>query len=358
MKTALSSREITHTLCTVSTSILLCTSMETQAAPPENQPETWYQENPISIGFLPSGNLLAPGAMTDSSAHQPGLDFFNKTSTPITNDTEQPALARPFGQGEVRNLDPLQSAALSTFLIGPAMFTSRSAGGQTQRAGLFVGNSRLSGTPESFTAGPVAPRGDHQNLEGKSLGAYWSLIGAQGWHVDLMAVGTRLNGYTRDDQGTRLATEGNAVTLSVEGGFPIGLSENWVIEPQAQLVNQRVSLDSQSSGAASNTSDDLSSWSGRVGARLKGSYELRGLPVEPYVRTNLWHTFSSGETLSLDQVEKINGRNSSSSVELGLGLVARVSQTVSVYVSADYSGSFDDDDLNGVIGSLGVRMRW
>jgi len=41
-----------------------------------------------------------------------------------------------------------------------------------------------------------------------------------------------------------------------------------------------------------------------------------------------------------------------------LGLVAKVSRDVSVYVSADYSSNLDDNDLNGVMGNLGVRMSW
>jgi hypothetical protein len=49
-----------------------------------------------------------------------------------------------------------------------------------------------------------------------------------------------------------------------------------------------------------------------------------GLPVEPCVRTNLWHTVYSGNTITLDQVDKISRSRSSSTVELGLvlGLVA------------------------------------
>jgi outer membrane autotransporter protein len=66
----------------------------------------------------------------------------------------------------------------------------------------------------------------------------------------------------------------------------------------------------------------------------------------------------TGNTVTLDQVDKISSSRSSSTVELGLGLVARVTPTVSLYISADYSSDVDDNDLNGLIGSLGVRMRW
>ena len=148
------------------------------------------------------------------------------------------------------------------------------------------------------------------------------------------------------------------MTLSVEGGFPIGLGENWVIEPQAQLINQRITLDTPYAGSGNASSSDLTSWSGRVGAHLKGSYDISGMPVEPYVRTNLWHTVYSGNAVTLDQVDKISSSRKSSTVELGLGLVAKVTPTVSLYVSADYSSDVDDNDLNGLIGSLGVRMRW
>lgn len=69
-------------------------------------------------------------------------------------------------------------------------------------------------------------------------------------------------------------------------------------------------------------------------------------------------TPSTGNTVTLDQVDKISSSRSSSTVELGLGLVVRVTPTVSLYVSADYSSDVDNSDLNGLIGSLGVRMCW
>jgi outer membrane autotransporter protein len=66
----------------------------------------------------------------------------------------------------------------------------------------------------------------------------------------------------------------------------------------------------------------------------------------------------TGNTVTLDQVDKISSSRNSSTVEVGLGLVARVTPAVSFYVSADYSSDVDENDLNGLIGSLGVRMRW
>ena len=242
---------------------------------------------------------------------------------------------------------------------GPAVLTLQS-GSHTQTIGLIGGFNQIQANGNGvLTSRALAdPTSDTLNLQGQSLGAYYSLIGAQGWHVDLSASGGRVSGFSRNEQGARQATEGSAMTFSVEGGFPIGLSENWVVEPQAQLINQRITLDTPYAGSGNASSTDLTAWSGRVGARLKGSYDLNGLPVEPYVRTNLWHTVYTGSTVTLDQVDKISSSRKSSTVELGLGLVARVTPAVSLYVSADYSSDVDDNDLNGMIGSLGVRMRW
>ncbi|KHK64723.1 autotransporter outer membrane beta-barrel domain-containing protein [Pseudomonas frederiksbergensis] len=300
MKTSSRTQELKTTFCTVSTSLLLCSSMPALAELDDPLAAPWYDRTPAD----------------------------NQASN-----------------------DPTSGKS-------PALFTLRNTSGHTQRVGLIGGQNRIiaNGSGMLITPALAEPGQDAWNLQGPNLGAYWSLTGPAGWHVDLSASGGRVNGFSLDEQGQRHATEGSAVTLSVEGGFPIGISENWVVEPQAQLINQRITLDTPN--GENGDSSELSTWSGRVGARLKGTYQVNGLGVEPYVRTNLWHTVQSADTLTLDKVDKINSSRKSSTVEVGLGLVARVTPVVSLYVSADYSSDVDDNDLNGVIASLGVRMRW
>lgn len=243
-------------------------------------------------------------------------------------------------------------------LNGPALITLQSSGGSTQRVGLMGGTNQFQGNGNGLVNSAIVDPNNTLNVQGPNLGAYWSLTGANGWHVDLTASGGRVNGYSLNDQGQRQAAEGSAMTLSVQGGFPIGISENWVIEPQAELINQRISLDTPYAGSGNASSTDLTSWSGRVGASLKGSYDIKGLPIEPYVRTNFWHTVNTSDTVTLGQVDKLSSSRNASSIELGLGLVARVTPSVSLYVSGDYNSASVNNDLYGLIGSLGVRMRW
>ncbi|POF43949.1 autotransporter outer membrane beta-barrel domain-containing protein [Pseudomonas laurylsulfativorans] len=355
MKTSLTSQEIKITFCTVSISLLLCSSMEVQAATAEQEATPWYRQD-IPTPGLSSFVATWPGQF---STH-PDL----RSSSLTTEDAAPAAWDQLYGQPSYQAQTDYLSQGLAGpgthELKGPAILTLQSASGHTQRVGLVGGTSQyqINNNGAQITPAMSDPNRDTLNLQGHSLGAYWSLTGPQGWYVDLTASGGRVSGFSRNEQGTRRATEGSAMTLSVEGGFPIGLGENWVIEPQAQLINQRITLDTPYAGSGSASSTDLTSWSGRVGARLKGSYDIKGMPVEPYVRTNLWHTVYTGNTVTLDQVDKISSSRKSSTVELGLGLVARVTPTVSLYVSADYSSDVDDNDLNGLIGSLGVRMRW
>jgi len=293
--------------------------------------------------FSPRPDLQGTRLITEDLAPSAWDELYGRSARQAQTDVLSSGYAMP-GSGDFK---------------GPAVLTLKSAS-HTQKIGLIGGLNQIQANGNGvLTSRALAdPNSDTLNLQGQSLGAYYSLIGAQGWHVDLSASGGRVSGFSRNGQGARQATEGSAMTFSVEGGFPIGLSDNWVVEPQAQLINQRITLDTPYAGSGNASSSDLTAWSGRVGARLKGSYDLNGLPVEPYVRTNLWHTVYTGNTVTLDQVDKISSSRKSSTVELGLGLVARVTPAVSLYVSADYSSDVDDNDLNGIIGSLGVRMRW
>ncbi|WP_085695202.1 MULTISPECIES: autotransporter outer membrane beta-barrel domain-containing protein [unclassified Pseudomonas] len=356
MKTSLTSHEITITFCTFSSSILLCSSMEAQAGPAQDETTPWYRQD-VPVMTLPATLVTPEAQRLNPRPDRQGEHLITEDLAPGAWDRLYGASSR---QAQLDVLTPGFATPGSGDFKGPAVLTVRSDNGHTQRIGLIGGVKQIqvNGGGLVTSRALADPTSDTLNLQGQSLGAYYSLTGAQGWHVDLSASGGRVSGFSRNEQGARLATEGSAMTFSVEGGFPIGLTDNWVVEPQAQLINQRITLDTPYAGSGNASSSDISAWSGRVGARLKGSYDLNGLPVEPYVRTNLWHTVYTGNTVTLDQVDKISSSRKSSTVELGLGLVARMTPTVSLYVSADYSSDVDDNDLNGLIGSLGVRMRW
>ncbi|MFJ4454775.1 autotransporter domain-containing protein [Pseudomonas sp. NPDC089392] len=342
----------------VSTSLLLATPVETFAFELQGDPTSpgFLQQpavpqlslDPVSASGLSIGTLNAFSHSMDQRHGQAAPDL-------VASQWSQffPSAARNGAQPPDQLEAPSQQ-----LMIGPDLFVRETAAGNVHRAGIFVGHNNL----QSSFNGMRPLLGDKQrnavNLSGESLGVYWSMTHEQGWHLDAVAMGSRIDVNGRGENGQRLDDSGHAMTFSLEGGIPIRLGGGWVIEPQAQLINQQFYPGSRVQEETLQAFDSQPSWSGRVGAKLSGNYEVRGMPVEPYVRTNVWYDFSNADEVQLDQVDKISSSRYSTTVELGLGLVARVTPSVALFVSADYSSDVDGNDLNGLIGSLGVRMRW
>ena len=342
----------------VSTSLLLATPVETFAYE--------LQGDPTSPGFLqqPAMPQMSLDPVSASGLSIGTLSAFSQTMSARHGQTAPDLIASQWAQlfpttsrSGAQPPDQLEAPS-QQLTIGPDLFVRETAAGNVHRAGIFVGHNNL----QSSLNGMRPLLGDKQrnavNLSGESLGVYWSMTHEQGWHLDAVAMGSRIDVMGRGENGQRLDESGHAMTFSVEGGYPIRLGGNWVIEPQAQLINQQFFPGNQVQEETLQAFDSQPSWSGRVGAKLSGRYEVRGMPIEPYVRTNVWYDFSNPDEVKLDQVDKISSSRYSTTVELGLGLVARVTPSVALFVSADYSSDVDDNDLNGLIGSLGVRMRW
>ncbi|KFE56459.1 autotransporter [Pseudomonas syringae] len=312
---------------------------------------------------VPNYAVVAPAASTLALLSLGTFHDRQGEQSLLTENGWAPAgWARVFGNDFKRSwsgtVAPSLDASLKGYQVGHDLYASQLQSGQNQRLGLFVGHSRLDGHVDGFAEGFKDRRTGKLKLEGDSVGLYWTLTDPMGWYFDAVAMGTRLDGYSRSDRGVRIDTEGHAVTVSVEAGYPVQVSTNWVVEPQAQLINQHINLDSQNDGISA-VSFDSQAWNtGRLGARLKGRYIARGMPLEPYVRANVWRSFGGSDTVTFNHTQSIKTEHRSTTADLGLGLVAKVSKNVSVYVSADYSSNLDDNDLEGVVGNLGVRMSW
>lgn len=244
------------------------------------------------------------------------------------------------------------------YQVGHDLYAAQTSGGQTQRFGLFIGQSRLRGDVKGFALGWQNHRSGRVKLDGDNVGAYWTLTDPTGWYVDLVAMGTRLDGDNKSDRGVKMDTKGHALALSAEAGYPVTLSEHWVVEPQAQVIGQKIDLDSQHDGISKVSFDSQEYWTGRLGARLKGRYLVSNTPVEPYLRANVWHTFGGSDTVTYDEVDRIKSDHKSSTADIGVGAVAQLSSAVSAYVEGKYGTGLDDNNFEGASGSIGVRVSW
>lgn len=207
----------------VSTSLLLATPVETIAYE--------LQGDPTSPGFLQQP-VAAQLSLDPLSASGLSLGTLNAFSQQMSERHQQPApdlIASQWAQffptsARGRALPPAQLEAPSQqLMIGPDLFVRETAAGDVHRAGIFVGHNNL----QSSFRGARPLLGDKQrkavNLSGESLGVYWSMTHEQGWHLDAVAMGSRIDVMGRGENGQRLDDSGHAMTFSVEGGYPIRL---------------------------------------------------------------------------------------------------------------------------------------
>ncbi|MND67748.1 Outer membrane protein IcsA autotransporter precursor [compost metagenome] len=244
------------------------------------------------------------------------------------------------------------------FQIGHDLYGSHVSEEYYQRTGLFIGKSRLRGDVDGFAGGFDNIRAGKTKLDGTHLGVYWTLSKPLGGYIDLVAMYSDLDGDSDSERGLKIDNDGHAVTLSAEAGYPFPVADNWVVEPQVQLINQHITLDDQSDGISDVSFDAQDYLTGRLGARLKGRYLFDNKPVEPYVRANVWRTTGGSSTVTYDNVDAIKTEHDAAWADLEMGVVTQLSNSVSTYFSIGYSANIDSNQREGVNGNAGLRISW
>jgi outer membrane autotransporter protein len=313
-------------------------------------------EVPIYSVFIPAAQIMAREAVGTFHDRQGDQSLLSEAGTAPAG------WARLYGSDVRREwtgtASPRFDGSTKGYQVGHDLYAAPTDSGQVQHAGLFVGQSRLQGSVNGFAEGFKGTKAGRMKINGDHFGAYWTLVDPGGGYLDAVVMATRLDGSSRSNQGVRLDTGGHALSLSLESGYPMAISEHWVIEPQAQVIHQRIDLDRHNDGISDVAFDSQPYWTTRLGARVKGRYVVDDLPVEPYVRANVWHVLDGKDTVTYNGIDRIKARHTSSSSELGVGVVVGVAPGVSVYMAVDYAAQLDSNDVAGASGSMGVRVSW
>jgi outer membrane autotransporter protein len=244
---------------------------------------------------------------------------------------------------------------------GLDIFAREAEDGRRDHFGLFVGRTRADGDVRGFALGWNNLTVGDTRLDDTHLGLYWSRIGASGAYLDAVILASRYDGEANSSRGIGIDLEGDGTVASLEVGYPVGWGEGsrWSLEPQAQLVWQRLSFDDQQDDFASVAFDSDNALTGRVGLRLSGNYETSGGLLQPYLKLNYWHGFG-GEDIVRFNADAISTQQRFNAIELGAGLVAQFNANASVYVVLDYTTDTGDEgrERRTVEGNVGVRFTW
>ena len=265
--------------------------------------------------------------------------------------------------------DPRASGQLLGFQSGIDLWRGEWIPGHRDVAGIYVGyanaNVDVSGlvTNEAMT-GYVLRKTGGLNLDAWSGGAYWTHYGPGDWYLDAVAQATHYQGAA-STQFARLDTSGFGFLSSLETGYPVRLpmlGPGFVLEPQAQIVWQRVSFDDANDGLGQVGLGTTSGASGRIGLRGKWTIVSESGQVwQPYVRANLWRDWGAQATAVYSGVDLVPLLQQATRLQLGGGLSVKVNTNVSLYANADYQfavGNTDGGQRDGIRGAAGVRYTW
>lgn len=79
---------------------------------------------------------------------------------------------------------------------------------------------------------------------------------------------------------------------------------------------------------------------------------------QPYLNLNLWHNFERSDKITFDAADVISTKFDGTSLEIGGGVVAKLSSAVSLYAAAGYTSALGGKDRRSVQGNLGLRVTW
>ena len=89
----------------------------------------------------------------------------------------------------------------------------------------------------------------------------------------------------------------------------------------------------------------------------QGETTINGMVLQPYLKANIWHDFGGTDTVRFDTTD-ISTEGRSTSFEFGGGVVAKVTDKVSIFATGDYTTNLGGDKRRILEGNLGFSVKW
>jgi outer membrane autotransporter protein len=263
--------------------------------------------------------------------------------------------------------DPRADGWIGGFQGGIDLWRNGSPSGQRDAAGVYFAYGQADINVNGLVTNPAATgymltATGSLNLEAYSAGAYWTHYGPGGWYLDAILQETAYRGNATT-QFAQLPTNGSGFISSLEAGYPIALplGPHFVLEPQAQIIWQRVSFNDANDGLGPVGLGTTSGPTGRLG--LRGQWTVdgdNGIRWQPYVGVNVWRGWGAEATTSfgIDQVQLIE---SATRTEVLGGITAKLDSRLSFYAQGGYQFAIDqanDSSRSGAQGNIGLRYTW
>lgn len=260
--------------------------------------------------------------------------------------------------GQAGTVSPTSEGRLRGFQAGADLWAD-----PHWRAGIYVGELKGDMRVTGFARGALNYAAGSNDLRSQYLGAYATWKDGSGLYLDGVLQAGR-HRYTAAP-ALSLAGEGKGDSLlaSVEVGQAFRIAPSWTIEPQLQLVHQRVSLDNTAIAGALVQQKSRNGWLVRAGVRVKGEIATGAGLLQPYARVNVYRSSSGTDITRFTgpaAYADIATRTGGTSTEVAAGATLQLTQNMSLYgeLGKLWASSGGARTKGGINGSVGMQVRW
>jgi fibronectin-binding autotransporter adhesin len=232
------------------------------------------------------------------------------------------------------------------------------------RAGIYVGQLEGDTRVSGFSSGLLNGAAGRNDLRSQYLGLYGTFTSDDGFYADTVLQAGRHRYTVQPQLSAGVTGKGNSFLASIEVGKAFALGTGgWSVEPQLQLIHQRLRLDDVAIPGALVQQDADSSWTARAGVRIKGSFATGAGTLQPYARLNVYRSSKGNDVarfVNPAAITPVGAPIGGTSTELAAGFTLAVSQRTSLY------GELGKQRASGgvarvgssVNAGVGVRVKW
>ncbi|QOQ84344.1 autotransporter outer membrane beta-barrel domain-containing protein [Comamonas thiooxydans] len=256
-------------------------------------------------------------------------------------------------------VSPESSGHLTGFQAGLDLYADQSI-----KAGIYVGQLEGDMSVKGFASGVERKYVGFNNLRTRYLGVYGTWQDQSGLYADAVLQGADYRSDLRTAGDTAQArTKGSGWLASLEMGKAFELSSHWKIEPQAQIIYRKLSIDDTALSLATvkNKADD--DWTVRLGARIKGNFATGAGVLHPYGRINVYKASNTTDIASFAApggTTDIKAKGGYTATEMAAGASLQINPRTSIYgeLGKLWANGGDSRVKSGVQASMGVKVLW
>jgi outer membrane autotransporter protein len=239
---------------------------------------------------------------------------------------------------------------------GHDLYETQSGNGDRDRFGAFFSYARADGDVHGFVVGTPNAKAGTLSVESYGIGGYWTHQSSSGWYTDTVLMGNSMTIDPSAQDGDSASTHGYALVGSVEAGLPLTLANGLVVEPQGQVLYQRLSLNNVTESGSHMEFDGGDSFTTRIGVRLSGKTGAAS-EWQPYLKLNLLRSFGRHDAVTFDDTT-VTSSIGQTSGQVGVGVTGKIGRTSSMYAALSYQTNLDGEEQRITSGNVGVQFVW